>query len=680
VAVLAGWCVPARADLAPPAFWFGGTKLIFAHPEPRAGDVAVGSDDPGLVRFLTRLGATLSYAPGQKYAIVTSADHRTVSFALGDTRFEVDGTTETAPFAAYSAGGAVYLPLLALAKALYVTPIDDGDEIVLQPQIGGLDVRSEGRMTIATFHGATKLRFRRLSGPGDDKLEIAFSGTASTLDPERAVEAGALRHISIGLDGSARSPRTVVDFDLAPGSARVLAPGDAPNVVSFAFGPGGVALGGTPIPAAGDATVALVPLASAAPPKPAAVHRPWPPPAAPVVVPTPPPPAAAPRTPAPTPPATDLESPLPFASPVATPSVAPAQIVSLATAPVEDGLDLQLGVTGDAAFEWHRLPDDRWYVDFKNTQLATPPLDEPVDNPAVQSLRLKQVGTVDAPVVRLALSLPSQRLIEISAIKGGIAVHVDAGDDVAAARAGAGSLSGGELVAAALATSPPLPLDQAPPVDDSTWKFSPAPSGKANPRLIVIDPGHGGSDTGAMHNGLVEKNLTLDISERLKSVLLARGWQVKLTRESDVDVYAPNDSAHDELQARCDVANNAGARLFISIHVNSFTSSGLNGTTVYYYNGSSYGLARAVHERLASTLPTNDDGIQKANFYVIHHTAMPAILVETAFLSNPGDAAFLRSPGFLQKIASGIADGVGKYASPGQPSLGAATDDTDNGY
>ncbi|MFY9781715.1 MAG: hypothetical protein WAJ85_14540, partial [Candidatus Baltobacteraceae bacterium] len=260
LAVLAAWCVPARADLAPPNYWFGGTKLIFAHPELKAGDVAVASDDPGFVRFLGKLGATFSYAPGQRYAVVTSADHRTVSFALGDTHFEVDGTTETAPFAAYAAGGTVYVPLLALAKALYVTPVDDGDVTVLQPQVGGLDVKSEGRATLVTFHGATKLRFKRLSGPGDDKLEIAFTGTASTLDPERAVGTGALRHISIGLDGSARNPRTVVDFDLAPGSAQALAPSDALSVVSFAFAPAGVALGGTPIPAAGDATVALAPL------------------------------------------------------------------------------------------------------------------------------------------------------------------------------------------------------------------------------------------------------------------------------------------------------------------------------------------------------------------------------------------------------------------------------------
>jgi len=129
-------------------------------------------------------------------------------------------------------------------------------------------------------------------------------------------------------------------------------------------------------------------------------------------------------------------------------------------------------------------------------------------------------------------------------------------------------------------------------------------------------------------------------------------------------VYAPNDSAHDELQARCDVANNAGARLFISVHTNSFTTGVLNGTTTYYYKSDSYGLADAVHARLAANLPTQDDGIRKENFYVIHHTNAPAILVETAFLSNSGDARYLKSSAFIQSVATSIADGVGDYASP----------------
>jgi N-acetylmuramoyl-L-alanine amidase len=166
-----------------------------------------------------------------------------------------------------------------------------------------------------------------------------------------------------------------------------------------------------------------------------------------------------------------------------------------------------------------------------------------------------------------------------------------------------------------------------------------------------------------MHNGLTEASLNLDISKRLQALLIAHGWLVKMTRESDVDVYQPNDSAHDELQARCDIANSAGARLFISVHSNSFTTSELRGTTTYYYKADSYALADAIHARLAADLPTRDDGIRKENFYVIHHTNAPSVLIETAFVSNPGDAQLLRSDAFRQKVAVSIANGVGDFTA-----------------
>jgi N-acetylmuramoyl-L-alanine amidase len=149
--------------------------------------------------------------------------------------------------------------------------------------------------------------------------------------------------------------------------------------------------------------------------------------------------------------------------------------------------------------------------------------------------------------------------------------------------------------------------------------------------------------------------------------LVARGWQVQMTRTTDVDVYQPNDSAHDELQARDDIANQAGARLFVSVHTNSFSGSGPNGTTTYFYKGIDRAFADAIHRRFqGAALGTKDDGVIKNNFYVLVHSNMPAVLIETAFLSNPDDYALLSSPAWLQKIAQAIADGIGDYA--GSPS------------
>ena len=79
----------------------------------------------------------------------------------------------------------------------------------------------------------------------------------------------------------------------------------------------------------------------------------------------------------------------------------------------------------------------------------------------------------------------------------------------------------------------------------SGWKFGTRSSYvPTNPRLIVIDPGHGGSDRGTIHGGVAEADLSLDMAKRLRDLLVARGWQVKLTHDTDVDVYAPNDDAH----------------------------------------------------------------------------------------------------------------------------------------
>ena len=191
-----------------------------------------------------------------------------------------------------------------------------------------------------------------------------------------------------------------------------------------------------------------------------------------------------------------------------------------------------------------------------------------------------------------------------------------------------------------------------------------------NPRLIVIDPGHGGSDRGTIHGGVAEAELTLDMAKRLRDILIARGWEVKMTRDTDVDVYAPNDSAHDELQARVDVANKAGARLFVSIHANAFINSGPYGTTCYVSKPEDVAFARIVEAHLAAD-GTKDDGIVKSHLYVTLHTRMPAVLIETAFLSNPSDYALLTSAAWRQKVAQEIADGIGQYTReypvPNQP-------------
>jgi N-acetylmuramoyl-L-alanine amidase len=145
-----------------------------------------------------------------------------------------------------------------------------------------------------------------------------------------------------------------------------------------------------------------------------------------------------------------------------------------------------------------------------------------------------------------------------------------------------------------------------------------------------------------------------------------------MTRETDVDVYQPNDSARDELQARDNIANHAGARLFVSIHCNAYINAGPNGTTVYYSKPSDVALAGALDRALdEADLGTKDDGTIKSRFWVTLHADMPAALIETAFETNPSDAEKLESPRWRQQLAQAIADGIDQYAQA-HPVTGSA--------
>ena len=643
VAFAFGCAVPARAQSAK-NYWFVGTNLIFAKAQIRDGETAVAADDPGLGRFLTKLGASLAYDPGQRYLIVTSGDRRTVVFTLGDQRYTVAGITQSAPFAPYESGGSVYLPLSALAKALYVLPVEQGATVVLQPQVGSLDVRTQNSVTLVSLRSALPVKFQRTSAAGDERLTIALTTLGTSLETQRRVTgSAALRGLTFQVSGSPRNPTTTVSFDVPPGSAHALAPSRSPNelVVAFSNRPG--ALAGPAVPATGDAASGGTALAvrSATESSPSAPTNEYAP----------------------------LPSDVPAREALPPPPLqAAAHVTAIDAIPEGDALNVRIGVTGTVSYEWHRLSDNRWYVDLKNAVLDTPARDDQPRSPAVLSMRVKQISPDAEPVVRIALSLPSPRRVDVMASAGGFTLAVAAADDDQAQRVGAGRIGSGAVIANAIPAAVPA-LPAGPSAGDFWSKPAPTPPpavrlpAGTNARLIVIDPGHGGSDDGATHNGLVEKNLTLDISKRLRVLLIARGWQVKMTRETDVDVFAPNDSAHDELQARCDVANNAGARLFVSVHINSFTGPSLNGTTTYYYKGGDASFAEAIHRRLAANLKTADRGVRKENFYVIRHTTMPAVLVETAFLSNPEDAALLRSPAFLQQVALSIADGIGDYTS-----------------
>ena len=190
-------------------------------------------------------------------------------------------------------------------------------------------------------------------------------------------------------------------------------------------------------------------------------------------------------------------------------------------------------------------------------------------------------------------------------------------------------------------------------------------TGGSGGKTIVLDPGHGGSDPGAIGpTGLQEKQVTLPIAEYLKSILEAKGAKVILTRTTDVDVYGPHASGVDELQARVNVANGNRADAFISIHINSFSNPNVGGIATYYFDGSdqSKKLASAVQGQIAEHSGFNGDrGIQPGNLYVLRHSLMPSILVELGFISNPKEEEHLKEMSTRQEFANELAKGLELY-------------------
>lgn len=188
-------------------------------------------------------------------------------------------------------------------------------------------------------------------------------------------------------------------------------------------------------------------------------------------------------------------------------------------------------------------------------------------------------------------------------------------------------------------------------------------SSRLDGKVICLDAGHGGSDPGAIGpSGTFEKDNNLAIAISLKEKLENHGATVVMTRDTDSDVWGSNASASEELGARVEIANESDADIFVSIHNDSFTSNTASGTTTFH-NGDSESIKLAGHiqNKLVEELCTKDRGVRFASFYVIRYTSMPAVLVETAFISNPEEELLLASADGRSKAAQSIFLGILKY-------------------
>ena len=181
-------------------------------------------------------------------------------------------------------------------------------------------------------------------------------------------------------------------------------------------------------------------------------------------------------------------------------------------------------------------------------------------------------------------------------------------------------------------------------------------------KRISLDPGHGGTDPGAqgLDSGVQEKTITLPVSMKVKQYLEDKGAVVSMTRTDDRDVWGPDATDRQELQARVDVAENNNADLFISIHCNANTNRSVGGFSTYYHPKTSYDaeVAQCIQDRLLKTGNLGDLGIRYGNLYVNKRCSMPGALVELLFLSNRREEKLLRSNWFQTKMAKAIADGI----------------------
>ncbi len=205
-------------------------------------------------------------------------------------------------------------------------------------------------------------------------------------------------------------------------------------------------------------------------------------------------------------------------------------------------------------------------------------------------------------------------------------------------------------------TSPGRPPVQPPPPTRSNEPLPTAPSGRV---VVVLDPGHGGRDPGAVGiNGLQEKQVIFPISLRVAELLEQQGVTVVMTRRTDVALG---------LQERSDIANRAQGTVFVSIHANAISLSrpDVNGVETYFASESGRRLAATIQASMLAATGMRDRGVKQARFHVLRASTMPAALVEVGFVTGAQDAPRLADPAWRETAAQAIARGILQYLQQG---------------
>ena len=191
--------------------------------------------------------------------------------------------------------------------------------------------------------------------------------------------------------------------------------------------------------------------------------------------------------------------------------------------------------------------------------------------------------------------------------------------------------------------------------------------------VVVVDAGHGGTDPGKVGvDGSLEKDINLAVAERLKTYLEQDDVKVIMTRETDTGLYSEADSRKKmaDMKKRCEIIEESGADLVVSIHQNSYHEEPVSGGQVFYYRDSSKGkaLAEILQDRFDYVLGDQNRRLPKANgnYYLLLHVKCPIVIVECGFLSNRKEAALLNSGEYQDKLAYTIHMGIMEYLNKKQ--------------
>lgn len=191
---------------------------------------------------------------------------------------------------------------------------------------------------------------------------------------------------------------------------------------------------------------------------------------------------------------------------------------------------------------------------------------------------------------------------------------------------------------------------------------------RENPPVVVVDVGHGGNDPGKVGiDGSLEKDINLQIALQLKTYLEQSDVKVVMTRDADVGLYEESDTRKKmaDMKKRCEIIEESGADLVVSIHQNSYHEESVSGGQVFYYKSSEKGkkLAEILQKRFDYVLGDQNRRMAKANgnYYLLLHVKCPIVIVECGFLSNRKEAAMLQDEEYQDKLAWTIHMGVLEY-------------------